>query len=55
MLEDRGIRTKKKGKLVNQMQKQYFVPILIIVIGIGWLLNVQGVIPKVDWIWTKPR
>ncbi len=34
------------------MQKQYIVPILIIVIGIGWLLNVQGIIPKVDWIWT---
>jgi len=21
-------------------------------VGIGWLLNVQGIIPRVDWIWT---
>lgn len=34
------------------MQKQFIVPTLIIVIGVGWLLNVQGVLPKVDWIWT---
>ncbi len=34
------------------MQKQYIVPILVIVIGVGWLLNVQGILPKIDWIWT---
>jgi hypothetical protein len=32
--------------------KQYVVPILTIVVGIGWLLNVQGVFPPVDWLWT---
>ena len=32
--------------------KQYVVPILTIVVGIGWLLNVQGVFPSVDWLWT---
>ena len=28
------------------------VPILTIVVGIGWLLNVQDVFPPVDWLWT---
>ena len=35
-----------------KLNKQYIVPILIIVVGIAWLLNVQGLIPGVDWIWT---
>jgi hypothetical protein len=26
--------------------------VLIIVAGSGWLMNVLGIIPKVDWIWT---
>ena len=28
------------------------VPILIITVGLGWLLTVQGVMPGVDWVWT---
>ena len=35
-----------------RLGKQYVVPAAVIVLGIGWLLNVQGVLPKVDWIWT---
>ena len=37
---------------MSKLNKQFIVPILIVVIGIGWLLNVQGVIPNVDWVWT---
>jgi len=37
---------------MSKLGKQYVAPILIIVVGIGWLLNVQGIIPRVDWIWT---
>ncbi len=37
---------------MGKLNKQYIVPILIIVIGTGWLLNVQGIIPRMDWIWT---
>lgn len=37
---------------MSKLGKQYIVPILIIVVGIGWLLNVDEIIPKVDWIWT---
>jgi len=33
-------------------RKRLVVPILIIVVGVAWLLNVMGVIPGVDWIWT---
>lgn len=37
---------------MNKLGKQYIAPVLIIVVGIGWLLNVEGLIPAVDWIWT---
>jgi hypothetical protein len=37
---------------MKTLNKNYVAPILVIVVGIGWLLNVQGIIPKVDWIWT---
>ena len=36
---------------MNKLGKNYIVPILTIIIGIGWLLNVQGVIPDVNWVW----
>ncbi len=28
------------------------IPILIIVVGVGWLLTTQGIVPGVDWVWT---
>jgi len=28
------------------------VPILIIIVGIGWLLTAQGVAPGINWVWT---
>jgi len=28
------------------------VPVLIIVLGVTWLLNVLQLLPAVDWIWT---
>lgn len=28
------------------------VPILIIVVGVGWLLTNQGFAPGINWIWT---
>jgi len=37
---------------MSKLGKQYVAPILVIIVGIGWFLNVQGVIPKVDWLWT---
>ena len=37
---------------MKTLGKQFVVPILVIVVGIGWLLNLQGLIPNVDWIWT---
>ncbi len=38
---------------MKKLGKQYVAPILVIVVGIGWLLNVQGVAPGVDWVWTS--
>jgi len=37
---------------MKKLSKQYVIPIMVIGVGIGWLLNVQGINPKVDWIWT---
>lgn len=31
---------------------QYVVPMIIIAVGAGWFLNVQNIMPQVDWIWT---
>lgn len=28
------------------------IPALMITVGVGWILTLQGVIPSVDWIWT---
>jgi hypothetical protein len=32
--------------------KALVVPVLVILLGVTWLLNVLEVIPGVDWIWT---
>jgi hypothetical protein len=29
-----------------------FIPLLIIAVGVGWLLNALGVLPTVNWLWT---
>src|SRR5688572_22537704 len=28
------------------------LPILIILVGVGWLLTVQGYAPEINWLWT---
>ena len=33
------------------MARQLAVPILIILVGTAWLLNVLDIIPGVDWVW----
>ena len=35
-----------------ESRKRFVVPILVILLGITWLLNVLNIIPGVDWIWT---
>lgn len=37
---------------MKRLGREYVVPVLIIVTGSGWLLNAQGVVPRVDWVWT---
>jgi hypothetical protein len=32
--------------------KGLVVPVLVIVLGVTWLLNILRVLPGVDWIWT---
>lgn len=33
-------------------RKRFVVPIIVILLGVTWLLNVLKIIPGVDWIWT---
>jgi hypothetical protein len=28
------------------------LPLLLIVVGVGWLLTASGVAPGIDWLWT---
>jgi hypothetical protein len=37
---------------MNVSRRRFVVPILVILLGITWLLNVINFIPGVDWIWT---
>jgi hypothetical protein len=27
-------------------------PLLVIVVGVGWLLTAQGIAPGINWVWT---
>jgi hypothetical protein len=33
-------------------RKSLIVPLLLIVLGTGWLLTALGIMPRVDWVWT---
>ena len=34
------------------MDKKLFVPILTIIVGVAWLLNVLEIMPGVGWLWS---
>ena len=34
------------------MSKRLFVPLLLALAGLGWLLNALQVFPEVNWLWT---
>ena len=34
------------------MGKKLAVPILTVIVGVTWLLNVLEIMPGVDWMWT---
>jgi hypothetical protein len=36
----------------NKNRAPLVIPILIIVVGVGWLLTVKGFGPGINWIWT---
>lgn len=33
-------------------RKTLVIPLLLIILGTGWLLTAMGVMPQVDWAWT---
>ena len=34
------------------MGRQIALPVMIIIVGAAWLLNVMDIIPRIDWLWT---
>ena len=32
--------------------KRLVIPILIVVVGLGWLLTIEGIVPGVNWVWS---
>jgi len=34
------------------MGRQLLIPILVVLVGTAWFLNVLGVLPAVNWVWT---
>jgi hypothetical protein len=36
----------------SNTRKALAIPILIIAVGVGWLLTVQGFGPGINWVWT---
>jgi hypothetical protein len=47
----RSVR-EKGNEIMIESRKRFVVPILVIILGVTWLLNVLNIIPGVDWIWT---
>lgn len=37
---------------MNSSKTSLIVPILLIILGVGWLLTALDVAPRIDWIWT---
>ena len=37
---------------MSNSAKGLAVPVLIVAVGVGWLLNSLGVLPGVNWVWT---
>lgn len=40
------------GYAIMDNKTSIIVPILMITVGIGWILTVQGVIPEINWVWS---
>jgi hypothetical protein len=38
--------------MTSKSRASLVIPVLIIVVGVGWLLTAQGFAPGVNWLWT---
>jgi hypothetical protein len=36
----------------TERAKRFLIPVVIIMVGTMWLLNVCHVLPDIDWVWT---
>jgi hypothetical protein len=34
-------------------RQSLLLPILLVIVGVGWLLTSLGVLPGIDWVWTS--
>jgi hypothetical protein len=45
-------RRERPGNMQVKSKAPLVIPVMIIVVGVGWLLTAQGVNPGINWIWT---
>jgi hypothetical protein len=48
----RGTVNKMRRNMASNSRARLIIPILIVVVGVGWLLTALGVGPGINWIWT---
>jgi hypothetical protein len=41
-----------RSDMTSNSRAPLVIPILIIVVGVGWLLTAQGIGPGINWVWT---
>jgi hypothetical protein len=44
--------THTESAMSAQNRVPVIFPILVIVVGVGWLLTAQGIAPGINWVWT---
>src|SRR5262249_24490709 len=43
---------RNEDNMRSNRQAPLVIPILIIIVGVGWLLTAQGFGPGINWVWT---
>jgi len=46
------IESQAGGIMPNNNRASLVIPVLIIVVGLGWLLTALGYAPDINWLWT---
>ena len=38
--------------MMSNCRRRFIVPVLVLLVGVGWLLNQAEIVRGVDWLWT---